>query len=99
MKFILTLCLLSCLIGCTQKQEVVTLKIVAIEQEDPEAWGCINTDSKAVVEVVEYGNRFTLCGNYGEVGDVFKGCLVTESFDPLNNGLARFCTKTTDEGE
>lgn len=97
MKLLLTLILTVTLIGCSQKQEVVTLKIIDIQPET--AWGCIDADWGTIVEVKELGIRAKLCGKKGVIGDEFKGCWVTGSFDPMNDGVRSYCNNPTIKGE
>lgn len=95
-KYCLVLVSLMILSGCEQysrqKQEVVTVKIVAVQKESTE-WGCVGTDYKTVVHINETGYRDEMCGHLGAVGDEFKACLVTQSIDPISNGLRRFCSE------
>ena len=83
------------LVGCgsnisEQKKEVITLKILKVVKEDTK-WGCIGTDYYTLVEVKELGFRDKMCGDLGNAGDEFKGCFVSNSVDPVNNGLRRYC--------
>jgi len=89
MKLLLTLSLALIISGCSQRQEVVTLKIIDIQPETE--WGCIAADWGTIVEVKELGIRTKLCGKKGEIGDEFKGCWVTGSFDPMNDGIRSYC--------
>lgn len=97
MKLLLTLSLAIMMSGCSQKQEVVTLKILDI-RPDP-AWGCIDADFRTLVEVKELGIRTEVCGKKGEIGEQFKACWVTGSFDPMSDGLRNYCNNTTNTGE
>lgn len=94
MKLLIVFISFGLLVGCGdvigQKKEVVTLKILKVQKEDTE-WGCIGTDYYIIVEVKELGIRDKMCGDLGNAGDEFKGCFVSNSIDPVNNGLRRYC--------
>ena len=84
-KITILIALLTLLSGCAERTPV-TATIVMVTDKDSDAWGCIGTNFRTVVET-EDGHRDRICGIWGQTGDKINGYWIKGHIDPIHDGF------------
>ncbi len=79
------LVLTSFLSGCNGTTVEVEVTVTEIQKETTE-WGCVGTNLRTIIKDKQH-RVASLCGKWGEVGDVLLVKRTTGHWDPAVNGV------------